>query len=99
MTAIPLIVLVVLNIPVFLVIAWVIFDTKEAAAETVWDTVVAILYILIVPRIIRYMLDLDESGAQGIFPIAGFFIFCIAAVGGEYYLLSRVAPGWFPWPN
>ncbi len=99
MTAVALIVLIVLNIPVFLGIAWVVFDTKEAAADTFWDTFVALLYILLVPRIIRYFLDWDESGALGLFPIAGFFIFCIAAVAGEYYLLSQFAPGWFPWSN
>ncbi len=99
MTAVPLIVLIILNIPVFLLIAWIIFDTKDAAADTIWETVVALLQILLIPKIIRVLFDMDDSGALGLFPIAGFFIFCIAAVAGEYYLLSLVAPGLFPWPK
>ena len=99
MPIVLLILLIALNIPLFLLIAWVIFDTKDAAADTIWETVVALLQILLIPKIIRVLFDMDDSGALGLFPIAAFFIFCIAAVTGEYYLLSLVAPGLFPWPK
>lgn len=99
MAAVPVIILIFVNVPVFLFLAWIIFDTKEAAADTIWETVVAVLQILFIPRIVRVLFDMDEAGALGLFPIAGFFIFCIAAVVGEYYLLSLVLPGWFPWPG
>ena len=99
MSAVFLVVLIALNIPLFLLIAWIIFDTKDAAADTIWETVVALLQILLIPKIIRVLFDMDDSGALGLFPIAAFFIFCTASVAGEYYLLSLVAPGLFPWPK
>ena len=99
MTAIPLIVLIAINIPIFLFLAWIVFDTKEAAAQTIWETVVAVLQILLIPRIVRVMFDMDDEGALGLFPIAAFFIACIAAVVGEYALLNYLMPSWFPWPS
>jgi uncharacterized membrane-anchored protein YitT (DUF2179 family) len=99
MTAVPLIVLIAVNIPIFLFLAWLVFDTKEAAAQTIWETVVAVLQILLVPRIVRVMFDMDDEGALGLFPIAAFFIACIAAVAGEYALLNYLLPSWFPVPS
>ena len=96
---IPLILLIVINIPVFLFLAWLVFDTKEAAAKTIWETVVAVLQILFVPRIVRVMFDMDDEGAIGIFPIAAFFIACFAAVIGEVMLLQYLLPAWFPVAN
>ena len=99
MSAIPLIVLIAVNIPIFLFLAWIIFDTKEAAAHTIWETVVAVLQILFVPRIVRVLFDMDDDGALGLLPIAGFFAACIAAVVGEYALLNYLMPGWFSVPG
>jgi hypothetical protein len=99
MTAIPLIVLIAINIPIFLFLAWIVFDTKEAAAQTIWETVVAVLQILLIPRIVRVMFDMDDEGALGLLPIAGFFAACIAAVFGEYALLNYLMPSWFPVPG
>ena len=54
------------------------------------------LQILLIPRIVRVMFDMDDDGAIGLIPIAGFFIACIAAVIGEYCLLNYLLPSWFP---
>ena len=96
MAIILLILLIAINIPVFLFLAWIVFDTKAAAAQTIWETVVAILQILLIPRIVRVMFDMDDEGALGLFPIAGFFAACIAAVFGELMLLQYLVPSWFP---
>jgi len=82
--------LVVLNIPVYLLIGWLVFDTKEGAADTFFETIVAILKAIFIPRIVRVLMgDDDDDGAWGIFPIAAFFIACGAIVYGEYYLIAK----------
>ena len=82
------------NVPVFLFLAWIFFDTKDKAADTFFETIVALLKIILVPRIVRALMDdTDDSGALGIFPIAMFFIACGLIVYGEHYLLTRYVFG------
>ncbi len=81
--------LIVLNIPVYLFIGWLVFDTKEGAADTFFETIVAILKAIFIPRIIRVLMGDDDDGAWGIFPIAAFFITCGFIVYGEYYLITK----------
>lgn len=99
MSAIVLVMLIVIDIPIFLLLAWLVFDTKEAAAQTIWETVVAVLQILFIPRIVRVMFDMDDEGAIGLLPIAGFFLACIAVFFGELMLLNYLMPSWFPLPS
>ena len=35
--------LIILNIPIYLFIGWLVFDTKQGAADTFFDTIVALL--------------------------------------------------------
>ena len=81
--------LVVLNTPVYLFLGWLAFDNKDGAADTFFETIVAILKLIFVPRIARYVFDMDTDGSWGIFPIAGFFIACGLVVYGEYMLLMK----------
>ncbi len=89
-----ILILVVLNIPVFLFIAWLAFDSKEGAARTFGDTILTLLQILFIPRIVRVMFDMDDVGALGLIPIAGFFIACGGIIFGEYALIRTWFPGW-----
>lgn len=84
--------LIVLNIPLFLFIGWLAFDSRAGAAATFGETIVALLQILLIPRIVREVLGMDDDGALGLVPIAGFFIACGAIIAGEYWLIGR----WFP---
>jgi|GEM_PF-2534087 hypothetical protein len=84
--------LVILNIPVFLFLAWLAFDSKEGAARTFGETMIAILQIVFIPRIVRVMFDMDDEGALGLVPIVGFFIACGAIVFGEYWLVTMFFP-------
>ena len=81
--------LIILNIPVYLFIGWLAFDTGEDAADTFFETIVALLKIILVPRIIRVLLGDDDEGAWGIFPIAGYFLACAGITYGEYYLITK----------
>ena len=81
--------LIVLNIPVYLFIGWLAFDTGEDAAETFFETIVAILKIIFVPRIIRVLLGDNDEGAWGVLPIAGYLIACAGITYGEYYLITN----------
>jgi len=86
--------LIILNIPVYLFIGWLAFDTTEDAAETFFETIVAILKIVFVPRIIRVLLGDDDERAWGILPVAGFLIACAGITYGEHYLITNyVFPG------
>jgi len=80
-------IVIVLNIPIFLFIAWLAFDTNANAASTFSETLIAVVTIIFVPRIIRHVLDLDDTNALGIFPIAGFLLACAGIVYGEAVLL------------
>ena len=83
-------ILIVVNIPVYLLIGWLIFDSREIAAETFFGTVLAILKIAFVPPLVRVMLGWDDDhGELGIFPIIAFFIACGALTFGEYWLLTK----------
>lgn len=81
-------VLVVLNIPVYLFLGWLAFDTKESAADTFWETIVALLQIMLVPRFLRVLLDMDDTNAFGLAPILGFLFICGLVTFGEYWLLE-----------
>jgi hypothetical protein len=82
-------VLVVLNLPVYLFLGWLAFDSKDSAADTFFETIVAVLKMILVPYSVRALLGMDTSGSWGLLPIAGFFVACGAVVYGEYYLLGR----------
>jgi hypothetical protein len=84
-------ILVVANLPVYLFLGWLAFDSKDNAADTFFETVVAILKMILVPDIVRVLLDMDTSGSWGLLPIAGFFLACAGVVYGEYLLLGQ----WF----
>jgi len=85
--------LIVLNVPVYLLLGWLAFDNKDAAADTFFETIVAILKLVLVPRVVRALLGMDTSESWGIFPIAGFLLACAGIVYGEYLLIVRFFPG------
>lgn len=79
------------NLPVCLFLGWLAFDNKDHAADTCFETIVAILKVILVPDIVRVLLDMDTSDSWGIVPLAGFFLACAGVVYGESLLLGR----WF----
>jgi len=82
-------VLAVANIPVYLFIGWLVFDSKSDAGDTFVDTIVAILRIIFVPKIFRWFLGMDDDDAWGIVPILAFFFACGLIVYGEHYLIDK----------
>ncbi|WDI45093.1 hypothetical protein [Bremerella sp. P1] len=87
------VVLIVLNVPVYLFLAWVVFDTAGDAADTFWDTIVTLLKMIFIPPWLRMMMGMEESEALGVFPIAAFFIGCAAITFGEWWLLDKYVMG------
>jgi hypothetical protein len=67
-------VLILLNLPLFLFIGWLAFDTASGASQTFFETTVAVLKIILIPWIVRRALGMDDYNAVGILPIAGFFL-------------------------
>lgn len=87
-----ILVLIVVNIPIFLFIGWLAFDSAGSAADTFFETIAALVKQLLIPRIVRELIGMDTSDAIGIFPIAGFLIACAFVVYGELRLLE-----WLGW--
>jgi hypothetical protein len=86
-----IIILIVLNIPVFLLIGWVVFDSGAQAADTFWEGLVHLLKVLFVPRIVRVFMGEEEEGLS-MLAIAGYFIACGAAVFAEYRAIVWMFP-------
>ena len=83
--------LYVLNVPVFLFIGWLVFDTKENAAVTLYETVVEILKAIFVPRIVRVLMGDEDEGAWVLLPIAA-FLFARGAIVYAAPSNSRLVP-------
>lgn len=81
--------LILANVPVYLTLGWLVFDTKDKAADTFFDTMVALLQIILIPRIIRLLLGMDDEGAYGMFEIGVFFIACAGVTYGEHLALAK----------
>ena len=61
------------------------------AADTFVETIVAVLMVILVPRIVRVLLDMDTSGSWGLFTIACYFAACAGVIYAEYVLIVK----WF----
>jgi len=81
--------LIVLNIPVYLFLGWLAFDSKQNAAQTFGETIAAIVKMIFVPYWLRVALGMDTEGSWGIVPIAGFLGACALLTYGEYHLLTK----------
>lgn len=85
--------LIILNIPVYLFVGWLVFDTKDNAADTFFETIVEILKIVIGSVIVGWLIKDDEAGGWGgLIPIAIWLIACALIVYGEYRLIEKF---WF----
>ena len=81
-------ILIACNMPVYLIFAWLIFDTKDQAADSFWDTIVILLKMIFIPKIVRVFMD-DDDDETSMIPVFVFFAACIAATYGEHLLISR----------
>jgi hypothetical protein len=81
--------LIVLNIPVYVFIGWLAFDTAEDAAATFFETIVAVLKKALVPKIVWVLMGDEDDGEWGLLPIGAFLFACGGIVYGEYYLITR----------
>lgn len=81
-------ILLVLNIPIYLLIAWLIFDSRSNAADTIFDTIVSLLKAIFIPRIVRIFMDDDDGGADTLMLVVFLFL-CGIIVYGEYFLIEK----------
>jgi hypothetical protein len=91
-------VLVILNLPVFLLIGWVVFDDHETAAETTIDAVWQALVRAMVPWWVAGFILGEDSDPFAILWLGFFVVACIAAVYAEYRLVVWLIPGLNPAP-
>lgn len=85
--------LLVLNIPIYWLLGWIMFDSTHNAADSFWETTIAILKAVFIPPIIRAMIDEESDPGASLFNTFFFILACAAVIGGEYYLLTK-----YVWP-
>jgi hypothetical protein len=85
-------VLILVNIPVFLLIGWVVFDDKETAAESFLAGLLHLLKVLFLPRIVRLFMGDDTDEGLSLLQVGFYFLACIAAVVAEYHALLAIFP-------
>ena len=83
-----ILILAIVNIPVYLFLAWVAFDSKQNAGREFGDTIRILLKLIFVPRIVRVLRGDDEDGLD-LLPMLGFLLACGGIVYGEFYLLNK----------
>ena len=83
-------ILILCNVPVYLGLAWLVFDTKAKAASSFLETLLALVVILLVPRGIGAFLGRDESNAYGICDVGVFFAGCAMLTYGEHVLIQKM---------
>jgi hypothetical protein len=85
--------LVVLNIPMFLLIGWVVFDDHETAAETTIDAVWQAIVRAMLPWWMANFILGEDADPFAMLWLAFFVIACIAAVYAEYRFIVWLFPG------
>jgi hypothetical protein len=85
--------LIILNIPVYLFIGWLAFDTGQGAANSFFESVVELLKILLIPGVVRMALGMEMEKGLSMLQVAGFVIACVGIVWGEYWLIGQIWGG------
>ena len=81
--------LIVLNIPVYLLVGWIVFDTRGRAIDTFWDGVVEVLKQALVPRLVRVLLGDDgDEGGSALVTVA-YLAACAVIVYGEWWVIDK----------
>ncbi|EAQ81938.1 hypothetical protein [Blastopirellula marina] len=88
-----IVVLLILNIPVYWLLGWIMFDSTHNAADSFWETTLAIIKAALVPSFMRAFIDSEPETDGSVFNTLFFFVSCAAVIGGEYYLLTK-----YVWP-
>lgn len=73
------ILLIVLNIPVYIFLAWVVFDTPAQTADSIVDSLLLLL---------KTMLFGVRGDVFNLFPMFAFLVGCLVITLGEVYLLD-----------
>ncbi len=76
-------ILLLANVPLFILVGWLVFDTKETAADSFADSLISLVYVLLVGSWVRLARD-----QEGLWEVALFLLVCAAIVYGEHFLLS-----------
>jgi hypothetical protein len=76
------IILILCCTPLYFVIAWTFFDSREHARDSFVETIVMLLKAIFIHRIVRVMLGMDEEDSLSILMVAMFIVGCIAITWG-----------------
>jgi hypothetical protein len=82
-------ILLLCNVPIYLFLGGIVFDTKQDAAQSFLDTIIAILKIIFIPRIVRVFMGMDDSAAYSAFHVVMFLGACALLTGTEHVLLQK----------
>jgi hypothetical protein len=81
--------LLILNLPVFLFVGWIVFDTKDDAAETAKIGIIELLMemVCLLTSRFRWWGDSEVSGSA--YTMLGFFVACTLIVSVEIYFINK----------
>ena len=89
-------ILIVANVPVYLLIGWLFFDeggsreSAEGAAVTLFEGIWYVARQILLPRAISgAFFGEDDDGQWAVVKLAAYFVACAAAVYGEYRLIQH----------
>ena len=86
-------ILLVLNIPVFLFIGWLAFDTKGNAADSLFHSIIGIIKMLLIPNFLWALMGMDSEEGLSLLQLGGLSVACTGIIYGEYYLIHKFIGG------
>ncbi len=90
-----IVLLLIVNVPVYFAVGWLVFDTSDYATQTIWETTVSMLKIIFIPPMVRMMFGMDDHDGVGMFHVFAFFATCVLITAGEIFLIAYLF-GWLP---
>lgn len=83
-------ILIFCSLPVYFLIGWLIFDTGENAADSIFDTLVLALKQVFFYPFFYFFFERDLDRAGSAMSLGLFIIACSAATYGEHKLVQRI---------
>ena len=68
-------------------------SADRSVSESIFELVVALLHMILMPKILRSMSGADDDEGLDLFSIVAFFTTCAAATYGEYWLIQKYFGG------
>lgn len=84
--------LIVLNIPIFVFLLWLVFDNvRNAKGDFLWGVFKTILCVFSLGSLAELFVEDDDSSFVN--SVIVLFVYAVV-IGGEYWLITQYLPDW-----